>query len=156
MLFSFNKVIKENNSNWSSELFNNAHKPNARGVGGGVHSLYIMAYVGTETLPKRATFFRLQVYERVGILLIEVYERGVKSVIWVFERAQSANKWILLFQKVEKTFHFCDWFLFKWQLVQQQLKGMQSSKQGMWKGYYLSIERIWKGYLFHEKWYKKG
>jgi len=39
----------------------------------------------------------------------------------------------------------------------QQLKGMQSSKQGMWKGYHLSIEGIRKGYLFREKWYlKKG
>ena len=32
------------------------------------------------------TFFRLQVYERVGILLVEV------SVIWVCERAQRANR----------------------------------------------------------------
>ena len=30
---------------------------------------------------KRGTFFRLQVYERVGILLFKVYERGGKSVI---------------------------------------------------------------------------
>ena len=34
------------------------------------------------------TFFRLQVYERVGILLVEVYERVAKSVIWVCKRAQ--------------------------------------------------------------------
>ena len=33
-------------------------------------------------------FFRLQVYERVGISLVEVYERVGKSVIWVCERAQ--------------------------------------------------------------------
>ena len=32
----------------------------------------------------------------------------------------------------------------------QQLKGMQSSKQGMWKGHHLSTEGIWKGYLFLE------
>ena len=31
--------------------------------------------------PKGVPFFRLLVYERVGISLIEVYERGVKSVI---------------------------------------------------------------------------
>ena len=60
--------------------------------GWGWGSLPTMAYMGSEAMPKRGTFFRLQVYERVGILLIEVYERGVKSVIWVFERAQSANK----------------------------------------------------------------
>ena len=45
-----------------------------------------------EVPPKRGTFFRLQVYERVGILLVEVYERGVKSVIWVCERTHRANR----------------------------------------------------------------
>ena len=43
--------------------------------------LSIMAY--GEAPPERGTFFRLQVYERVGILLAEVYERVGKSVIWV-------------------------------------------------------------------------
>ena len=37
---------------------------------------------------KRDIYFRLQVYERVGILLVEVYERVGKSVIWVCESAQ--------------------------------------------------------------------
>ena len=32
---------------------------------------------------------------------------------------------------------------------------MQSSKQGMKKGYHLSIEGIQKEYLFREKWYIK-
>ena len=32
--------------------------------------------------PERGTFFRLQVYERVGILHAEVYDRAGKSVIW--------------------------------------------------------------------------
>ena len=36
-----------------------------------------------EAPPERGTYFRLQVYERVGILLVEVYER-------VCERAQRA------------------------------------------------------------------
>ena len=39
-----------------------------------------------EAPPERGKFFRLQVYERVRILLVEVYERVVKSVIWVCER----------------------------------------------------------------------
>ena len=34
-----------------------------------------------EAPPKRGTFFRLQVYERVGISQAEVYEREGKSVI---------------------------------------------------------------------------
>ena len=37
---------------------------------------------------KRGIYFRLQVYEMVGILLVEVYERVGKSVIWVCESAQ--------------------------------------------------------------------
>ena len=36
--------------------------------------------------------FRLQVFDRVGILLVEVYKNVGKSVIWVCERAQKANK----------------------------------------------------------------
>ena len=41
-----------------------------------------------EAPPERGTFFRLQVYERVGILLVEVYERAGKSVIWLCEGAK--------------------------------------------------------------------
>ena len=36
-----------------------------------------------EASPERSTFFRLQVYKRVCILLVEVYERVRKSVILV-------------------------------------------------------------------------
>ena len=35
-----------------------------------------------EAPPERGTFFRLQVYERVGILPVQVYEMVGKSVIW--------------------------------------------------------------------------
>ena len=41
---------------------------------------YTYALYG-EALPKRGTFFRLQVYERVGISQVEVYKRVGKSVI---------------------------------------------------------------------------
>ena len=34
-----------------------------------------------EAPPERGTFFRLQVYERVGISQVEVYKRVGKSVI---------------------------------------------------------------------------
>ena len=34
-----------------------------------------------EALPERGTFFRLQVYERVGISQVEVHKRVGKSVI---------------------------------------------------------------------------
>ena len=60
----------------------------SRGGGGGTpyNGLY------GEAPPERGTFFRLQVYERVGILLVVVYERVEKSVIWVCERAQRAEQ----------------------------------------------------------------
>ena len=45
-----------------------------------------------ETPPETGTFIKLQVYERLGILLIELYERVGKYVIWVCERARKANK----------------------------------------------------------------
>ena len=45
-----------------------------------------------EATAERGTFFRLQVYERVGILLVEVYERVGKSVIRVCKRAQRAEQ----------------------------------------------------------------
>ena len=53
---------------------------------------------------------------------------------------------------VEKAFYICDWFLFYDSAGFQQLKGIQSSKQGMWKEYHLSIE----GIRNREKWYIKG
>ena len=45
-----------------------------------------------EAPPERRTFFRLQVYERVGILLVEIFKRVGKSVIWVGEMAQRAEQ----------------------------------------------------------------
>ena len=42
--------------------------------------------------PERGIFFRLQVYERVGISLVAVYKKVEKSVIWVCERSKKANR----------------------------------------------------------------
>ena len=41
-----------------------------------------------EAPPERGTIFRLQIYERVGILLLEVYERVGRSVISVGKQDQ--------------------------------------------------------------------
>ena len=59
--------------------------PGEGGVGGGGASPDDGLY--GKAPPERGTFFKLQVYERVGILLVEVYERVGESVIWVCERA---------------------------------------------------------------------
>ena len=45
-----------------------------------------------EAPPERGTFFRLQIYERVGILLIEVHGSVGESVIWICGRAQRAEQ----------------------------------------------------------------
>ena len=55
------------------------------GPGGGGGIPYDGLY--GEAPPERGIFFRLQVYERVEILLVEVYKRVGKSVIWLCERA---------------------------------------------------------------------
>ena len=70
---------------FTTRLSTSTHK---RGGGGGTpsNSLY------EEGPPERGTFFRLQVYDRVEILLFEVYGRVGRSVIWVCERAQRAEQ----------------------------------------------------------------
>ena len=56
--------------------------------GGGVlgatpyHGLY------REALPERGTFFRLQVYERVGISLAEVHKRVGKSEFYGLKKSR--------------------------------------------------------------------
>ena len=45
---------------------------------------------------------------------------------------------------------------FKRHYIHSRLKGMQSSKQDMWKGYHLSKKDIRKENLFREKWYIEG
>ena len=68
-----------------SELSGNGPQPLLPGVGGGGASPDDGLY--GKAPPERGTFFKLQVYERVGILLVEVYERVGESIIWVCERA---------------------------------------------------------------------
>ena len=73
-----------------------------------------------EAPPKRGTFFRLQVYETVGksaILVCKTY----RCILW-------------LWKGQEKVLGF--WFVHTFKTVHlQELKGMQSSKRGKWKGY---------------------
>ena len=57
--------------------------------GGGI--LSTMAYTGRLAL-KGVPFFRLQVYEKEGVLLVEVYERVGKFGISVCESAQKGSQ----------------------------------------------------------------
>ena len=46
-------------------------------------------YRDREAPPKHSTFFRLQVYESVGISLVEVFEKVEKSIISVWKKTQT-------------------------------------------------------------------
>ena len=61
------------------------------GWGGGGGGGTPFKVLNGEAPPERGTFFMLQVYERVGILLVEVFYRVGKSVISVCELAQRAE-----------------------------------------------------------------
>ena len=62
---------------------------------------------------------RLRVYEMVGIslVLLEVYEGIGKSFIRVFNKAQKGMTGINYGCEVEKTFCFCDLFIFQRQCI---------------------------------------
>ena len=62
------------------------------GWGGGGGGGTPFKVLNGEAPPERGTFFMLQVYERVGILLVEVFKRVGKSVISVCEMAQRAEQ----------------------------------------------------------------
>ena len=81
-LFSTASIIYTFNKFCSTEL---SFKDHALG-GTSYNGLY------GEAPPERGTFFRFQVYERVGISLVEVYKRVGKSFIWVRERPKRANR----------------------------------------------------------------
>ena len=66
-----------------------------------------------EALPERGIFLRLQVYERVEILLVEVHEREGKSVIGSVKGSKGLTDDFYGFIKSRKTFYFCDLFLLK-------------------------------------------
>ena len=59
-----------------------------------------MAYTGRLPL-KGVPFFRLQVYDRVGILLVEVYESVGLSVISVRKKDQKGSQ--IYFKAVKKS-----------------------------------------------------
>ena len=67
-----------------------------------------------EAMPERATFFKPQVYARVEILYSFKFMKGWENLSFRSVKGpKRANRWILWLYKVEKTFFFCDWFLFK-------------------------------------------
>ena len=89
--FSFEPCIERKNS-VDLRLYDNTFwvlkiQPNAAEGRGGGGTPYDGLY--GEVPPKRGIFFRLQVYERVEILLNEVYKWVGKFVIWVCERARN-------------------------------------------------------------------
>ena len=80
------------------------------GGGGGKRVVPIIAYTG-RLHPKGGTFFRLQVYERVGISLVEVHERVGKSVTLVCKKASPKTDAFYGCEKVKEMFLFCNLFI---------------------------------------------
>ena len=72
----------------SAAMSEEIRQPFAGQGGGRGDILYNGLYGEASAPPDWGTFIRLQVYERVEILLVEVFKRGGKSVILVSERAQ--------------------------------------------------------------------
>ena len=66
-----------------------------------------------KALPERGIFLRLQVYERVEILLVEVHQREGKSVIGSVKGSKGLTDDFYGFIKSRKTCYFCDLFLLK-------------------------------------------
>ena len=97
-----------------------------------------------ESPPERGTYFRLQVYERVGISLVEVYE--MVHFISVCKKAQEGYQ--MYFMVVKKSRKRSGFVIFSC------LK--DSAFTAVKRDYHLSIEGIWKGYFFCQKFYTKG
>ena len=98
--------------------------------------------------PERGTFFRLQVYERVGVSLAELYERVGKFVIFSLKKPIKANKCILWLWKSRKRSSFVVCSRFKERaLFYSSLKGYKVLNQVYERGAQLSIEGIRKGNL---------
>ena len=96
--------------------------------------------------PKGGTFFKSQVYERVGVSLGEVYKRVGKSVFPSVKRPKIANRRNIWLWKSRASVGL--WFSHILKTVNlQQLKGMQCSNLGLWKGYHLVYKRV-KGWTF--------
>ena len=73
-----------------------------------------------------------------------MHARGVLPMMAYMERLRS------------KGVHFSSLRVIDSYLKDSAFTAVERSKQGMLKGYHLSIEGIPKGYLFREKWYIKG
>ena len=108
-----------------------------------------MTYTGSLHL-KWGTFFRLQIYESVGISLVDVYKRVGKCVTSFCKKAQrGSKKHFMALKKLAKCFGSFDLFISKRQCIFQQLKGMQCSKLGTCstRGTICQL-KVWNGYLF--------
>ena len=80
-----------------------------------VHARVWTLYNGiyAEALPERGTFFRFQVYERVGISLVDVYETVGTSFHSVIRSQKGYKMRISWLWNVEKTFWFSVFYIFK-------------------------------------------
>ena len=89
---------------------------------GGGGTVYKGLYL--EALPLRVTFYRLQVYERVGISPVEMYEKEGQSVISVCKKAQKGQQMhFIVVKKSRKSAGFSIYSFFQRQNISSSLKG---------------------------------
>ena len=93
--------------------------------GGPYNSLY------GEAPPERGTFFRRQVYERVGISVVEVHERVGKSVISVVKKPSKKQMHFMAVKKSKKCSCFVINFIhYSKNSAFTEIKGIQSLNLG--------------------------
>ena len=134
----FDWVLRQKSTEMSTYIVNSLLSPHLNPLRGRV--LLMMAYLGRFAW-KGVPGYLFQASSCI--------RKGRDFTSWSIsngrEVAQRAKRCRFLWlYKVEKTFYFCDWFLFKRQCIYSSW-GIESSKQG-----------IRKGHLFCEKKYTKG
>ena len=110
-----------------------------------------MAYTG-RLRPKGVSFlgfWKRRVFNRWSIW------KGREICHLGCESAQRANRWILWLYKVEKTFYFCDWSLFKRQcIIYSSRKGCKVLTKESERGTICKVYE--RGSFFRVKWHMKG
>ena len=117
----------------------------------------IMAYMGGgggAPLERPGTIFRLRrIKKGRDFITWSIWRgRGIFSFVWN-KGQEGLTDAFHGFEKVEKTFCFCDLFTFFLRQSIWKVKGCKVLNfLGVWKGYHLSMEGIRKGYLFCQIW----
>ena len=109
---------------------------------------------GGAAIERPGTIFRLRRIKKGRDFITWSIWRGRRIFSFVWNKGQEGlTDAFHGFEKVEKTFCFCDLFTFFLRQSIWKVKGCKVLNfLGVWKGYHLSMEGIRKGYLFCQIW----